>query len=177
MTAENWVICRIKELVSSFPHIRVRYENHTLSNTHFLEIVPHSIFHINEKYKEWEEKLTFEFIQKFPNQNICFISDDAIVGLDHIDFEEKGSLFDFHYSENIMSYHPIEKVNFEKGKVDFFDSSPVVTGNLQVNAALKGLSLNYSINHLVEIPTLAYQEIILQSLVDSTGENTYAMAA
>jgi len=177
MTAKNWVIGSIKELVSSFPHIRVRYENHILSNTHFLEIVPNSIFHINEKYKEWEEKLTFEFIQKFPNQNICFISDDAIVGLDNIDFEAKGSLFDFYYSENITSYHLIDKVNFEKGKVDLFDSSPVVTENLQVMAALNGLSLNYSINHLVEIPTLAYQEIIRQSLVDNAGENTYAMAA
>ena len=38
------------------------------------------------------------FIELFPEENICFISDDALVGLDKVDFELKGADFVSFYS-------------------------------------------------------------------------------
>jgi hypothetical protein len=38
-----------------------------------------------------------EFVDQFPLENIGFISDDALVGLDNIDFELKGIYFDIPY--------------------------------------------------------------------------------
>ncbi len=35
-----------------------------------------------------------EFVDQFPHENIGFISDDALVGLENIDFELKGLHFD-----------------------------------------------------------------------------------
>ena len=178
MIAKDWIVKEIKDLVLLMPHLRVRYENHLISNTHFLEVVPNSVFYLDEQYKTWEEEVTFKFIENFPNQNICFISDDAIVGIEHIDFEIAGKLFDLFYTENINSYHLVDKVNFVNSAFEIFDASPVVTENPQVILTdLSSLSLKYSFDYLVQPPPLAFQEIIKKSLIENAGENTYALAA
>lgn len=178
MIAKDWIVNKIKDLALLMPQLKVRYENHLISSTHFLEVVPNSIFYLNEQYKTWEEEVTFKFIENFPNQNICFISNDAIVGLEHIDFEITGSLFDLYYSENINSYHLVDKVNFVNSEFEIFHESPVVTENSQVILTdLSSLSLQYSFDYLVQPPPLAFQEIIKKSLIENVGENTYALAA
>ena len=100
MEAREFIISKIKELVLIFPATRCRYEDHFLSASHFVEIIPSEIYHLDSKFSAWEEDVVFEFIQTFPDQNICFISDDALVGLSKIDFEQKGNLFDVPYSIN-----------------------------------------------------------------------------
>lgn len=82
MTERDFIINSINELVFLFPNTKVRYENHFLSNTHFVEVVPNEVYRLNKEYQKWEENITFKFIQLFPTQNICFISDDAIIGLE-----------------------------------------------------------------------------------------------
>ena len=100
MTPREFLISKIKELVILLPNTKVRYENHELSKTHFVEVVPKSIYHNDNIFSAWEEDVTFEFIQIYPDQNICFISDDAIVGITTIDYEQKGNLYDVPFSIN-----------------------------------------------------------------------------
>jgi hypothetical protein len=53
---------------------------------HFIEIVPKDIYHIDSAYIEWESSFFDEFVELFPAENICFISDDAIVGIEDADY-------------------------------------------------------------------------------------------
>ena len=75
-----------------------------MTNTHFIEITPNSLFNSNREYQIQEEKITLEFINLFPEENISFISDDAFVGIDKVDYEIKGKANDAAYSINNGSY-------------------------------------------------------------------------
>lgn len=178
MIAKDWIEVEIKEVVIQMPHLRIRYENHILSNTHFIEIVPNSIFYLNEPYMAWEEDITIRFIKKFSGQSICFVSDDAIVGIEKVDFEIKGRLFDFYYSENIQSYHVVSDVQFASGNFQMFETPPVATETIQaVISDFSGLSLKYTVDSFNQPSDLASQEIIIKALIDNAGENTNALAA
>ena len=111
MTSQEFVVMKLKELTSEFSNIMCRYENDFISNTHFVEVVPRVILESNRDFKRMEKQVMMEFINLFPNQNLCFLSDDALVGLDKIDFEVKGALYDTLYSFNKIFYKVIN--NYE----------------------------------------------------------------
>lgn len=90
MLAFDYIKSELNNFIIKFPKTRIRYENDTNSKTHSIEVIPNEIFHLNKDYITWEDNFFDAFINEFPDQNICFISDDAIVGLDKIDFEVFG---------------------------------------------------------------------------------------
>ena len=92
-TAPEFIIAELKKFIEQFPKTRVRYENHWFSNSHFVEILPNEIYHSDEAYIEWENNFWDLFVQHYPDQNICFISDDAMVKLEQIDAEFVGTAF------------------------------------------------------------------------------------
>lgn len=98
MTPSNFIISKLKLFIEEFPQARVRYEYDDFSDTHFIEVVPNEIYHLDQSYIEWEGKIFDEFVEVFPYDNICFLSDDAIVGLNKIDFELIGVEFEVLYS-------------------------------------------------------------------------------
>ncbi len=93
MLPYDYIKSELKNFIIEFPKTRVRYENDTNSNTHSIEIVPNEIYRLDKEYINWENGFFIQFINQFPDQNICFISDDAIVGIDKIDFELSGKEF------------------------------------------------------------------------------------
>ena len=90
MLAFEYIKSELKYFIIKFPKTRVRYENDINSNTHSIEVVPNEVYRLDKDYITWEDNFFDAFINEFPDQNICFISDDAIVGLDKIDFELSG---------------------------------------------------------------------------------------
>lgn len=98
MTSQEYIILELNDFIVKFPQTRVRYEYDQLSDVHFIEIVPNNVYHLDQAYIVWESELYDRFIALFPDQNICFISDDALVGLDKIEFEIKGNEFVSLYS-------------------------------------------------------------------------------
>lgn len=89
----EFIKSELKNFIVEFPKTRVRYENDINSNTHSIEIVPNEIYRLDKDYITWEDNFFDAFINEFPDQNICFISDDAIVCLDKVDFELSGKEF------------------------------------------------------------------------------------
>jgi hypothetical protein len=122
MTPKEFIISKIGELVNQFPNTRCRYENHFISNSHIIEVVPNEIYRLDGAFQVWEEETVFEFMANFPNQTLSFISDDAIVGIDNIDFEAKGILFDLLYSINTENYQTVKVTNIHS-----INSSPLIT--------------------------------------------------
>jgi len=111
MKAKNYIVSEIKSFVQNFPQTRVRYEHDNVAHTHFIEIVPNNIYHWDNHYIQWESDFFDDFISQYPDENICFISDDAVVGLDKIDFELHGTEFfvnHFEKKEGNMQFDPIK---------------------------------------------------------------------
>ena len=98
MTSQEYIILELNDFIVKFPQTRVRYEYDQLSDVHFIEVVPKSVYHLDEAYIKWESELYDKFIASFPDQNICFISDDALVGLENVQLVLTGSVYDTTYS-------------------------------------------------------------------------------
>lgn len=175
MDAKEFITAKINELVLMFPTTRCRYENHFLSNSHFIEVIPSEIYHLDEKFSAWEEELTFEFIQTYPDQNICFISDDATVSLSNIDYERKGILFDIPFSINQSQNNFDLNIIHPDRTVSQFITLPIaITHSLGNNIVLTeaALKYDYSINWDRNILNNASDK----SLVNETKGNNYDYA-
>lgn len=98
----EFIKSELKNFIIEFPKTRVRYEMDDNSNTHSIEVVPNEIYRLDKDYINWENLFFDEFINQFPDQSICFISDDAIVGLDKIDFELSGKEYISMIPNNII---------------------------------------------------------------------------
>jgi len=103
MTPNEFIISKLQSFIHDFPETRVRYEHDKLSDTHFVEVVPNEVYYLSERYIAWESKMFDEFVDQFPHENIGFISDNALVGLENIDFELKGLYFDMPYISSTKS--------------------------------------------------------------------------
>jgi hypothetical protein len=112
MTPNEFIISKLQSFIHDFPETRVRYEHDKLSDTHFVEVVPNEVYYLSERYIAWESKMFDEFVDQFPHENIGFISDDALVGLENIDFELKGLHFDMPCISSTKSII-IEETNLE----------------------------------------------------------------
>lgn len=82
MNSTQYLLTELNIFITVFPKTRVRYEYDSLAKVHIVEVVPNQIYHLDGKYIQWESSLFDKFIREFPNENICFISDDAIVGIE-----------------------------------------------------------------------------------------------
>ncbi|MDR2813246.1 MAG: hypothetical protein LBB79_01105 [Prevotellaceae bacterium] len=90
-TAKGYIELKLRELIRHFPQVRVRYEFHEMTNTHFVEVLPYEVYSTNDGYIDWENKMKFEFIKSFPYEGICFISDDTTVGIENAELTLYGA--------------------------------------------------------------------------------------
>lgn len=135
MTSNEFIISKLQSFINDFPETRVRYEHDKLSDTHFVEVVPNEVYHLNERYIAWESKMFDEFVDQFPHENIGFISDDALVGLGNVDFELKGTYFDIPY----FSFKEINIIETEYLEISSFINSMnyhTITVSLDNNSRL-----------------------------------------
>lgn len=92
MTPKEYISARIDQLVELFPKIRVRYENDIFSATHTLEIIPQSEFG-KDAMLDWQSEVFEEFFSLYPAEAVCFISEDALVGINNADIVRTGAQF------------------------------------------------------------------------------------
>lgn len=85
MTSKEYILSKLKSFIKDFSHARVRYEFDADIESHFIEIMPNELYHLDVDYMDWEEELFHKFIEMFPGESICFLSDDALVGLESVD--------------------------------------------------------------------------------------------
>jgi len=113
MLPEEYIKSELKLFIKNFPKVRVRYEHDNSIGTHFIEIIPNEVFHLDSNYIKWESLMFDGFVSLYPDENICFISDDAFVGLENIEFELCGNEFISAYStvNNQITVHLQNKIN------------------------------------------------------------------
>ncbi|MBP9019735.1 MAG: hypothetical protein ABFC18_00445 [Rikenellaceae bacterium] len=100
MTPQEHIIQALNDFIIKFPQTRVRYEYDPLSDVHFIEVIPNKVYHLDKDYIDWENHMYDEFVSSHPDQNICFISDDAVIRLKNVQLELIGTFFDISYSTN-----------------------------------------------------------------------------
>lgn len=94
MNSIDFIIQEINLFVELFPKTRVRYEFDEKALVHVVEVVPNEVYHLDDAYVAWEEQMFNKFVKAFPSENICFISDDALVGIETPKFIKKGKEYE-----------------------------------------------------------------------------------
>ncbi len=101
--AKEYIKINLKKIIKSLPEIRVSYEYDIDAKIHSIEILPNKIYHLDKNYIDWEINFTDNFIKKFPDQNVCFFTDDAVIGIEKAEFEIIGEKYIDKNSENTNS--------------------------------------------------------------------------
>lgn len=94
MTSKEFITKELGFFIKKFPQVRVRYEFHEMSNAHFVEIVPNEVYNLDEDYISWEIDMWDRFVNLYPVEGICFISDDALVGIENVELTLYGIAYE-----------------------------------------------------------------------------------
>jgi hypothetical protein len=89
MEAKDFIKEKLSEFVSVFKKVHVRYEYKALSGIHFVEIIPYEIYQ-SDACTDWMSAVHDE-AELYPTCDICFISDNAFVGIDNAEYEFSGA--------------------------------------------------------------------------------------
>lgn len=86
------MILHLKKFLEEFKNARVRYEHNPSTQMHIIEVFPQSVFN-SQPFLDWECRFYDLFSDEYPGEVIGFISEDALVGIEKIDFESEGILY------------------------------------------------------------------------------------
>lgn len=82
MEAQDLVSFRLSNLITRIPYLRCRYEWIDAADTHLIEVLPSRAYHLNDEYREIESEITQEFLSRYPNENICFITEGSAITIE-----------------------------------------------------------------------------------------------
>lgn len=157
MTPKEYIIHKLKEFARIFPGAKARYENVSFADSHYIEITPDAFYRDNKTYISWEEDVVFDFIAKYPNQNISFHSCDSLAGLNNIDYEVSG-LF--------VTTMPYTKTHAPASGVTV---NVVISKNKAIPTEIKHLNQPTFFNQIGEYTSVytdsPFNEICLKSLI------------
>ena len=94
MEPKLYIIEALENFVKLFKKARVRYEHDEIASVHTIEVLPNQFYHLDKDYIEWEKDFYHCFVDKYPSESICFVSDDAIVGIERTDYISIGLEYD-----------------------------------------------------------------------------------
>jgi hypothetical protein len=110
--------------ITLFPRTKISYEFDEITNAHFIEVLPNSIYHLDEQYIKWENDFHTRFITLFPNENIGFITDDSLIVLSKVDFQLIGK----EYKESIsISTEDISIIKYSEVKINILENGLVLS--------------------------------------------------
>lgn len=95
MTAKEFVINKINEIIEKFPDTKVRYEYDDFTSSHIVEVLPASIHVENDEYITFALDLFFEFNRLFPEETLVIIDDESLTEIENCEYEVKGKQY-FH---------------------------------------------------------------------------------
>lgn len=110
---------QLDNLIFHFPSIQVKYELDAFDNTHFIEITPTEIFTTDTRLADYLSNLDQAFSNKFPDELIAFLTEDATFQLENISYIKTGIFYGID-TKSIAVNLPILKDKFTMlDKMDF----------------------------------------------------------
>lgn len=108
MNSKVFVIKELEMMINHFSEIKVSYEFDEKALVHVVEILPQEVYHQDRSYLIWENDLFERFIAAYPSENICFVTEDAIPGIDKPNYEKEGVDYKRgHFSIDGMEIHSV----------------------------------------------------------------------
>ena len=80
---------QLTAFIGSFKDAKVSYEYDELAEIHTVEILPQSVFDSDE-FAKWESDFFVKAYSEIPGEDVGFISEDAYVGIEHVDWTIQG---------------------------------------------------------------------------------------
>lgn len=123
MNSVEFLKNKIKVLVEDIPYIQCRYEVDEFSQSHYVEVTPSDVYRKDKRFIEGENKVSIEFIEKYPFENLTFLSSGDIFEVEHPILTCKGKDFvqieEFSYldySSSINEYKDFTEFNIDASK-------------------------------------------------------------
>ncbi|MBE7661511.1 hypothetical protein [Tenacibaculum finnmarkense] len=156
MDIKKHIIKKINDLVIAFPFMKVSYEVDSYSSSNYIKVLPSDSFYNDKGYQKFETELIMEFIGKFPNDEVVFVSDNCLIDVVNPIYEIEGEL----YKRNNFSFNT--KTWSNNIELDFNltlnNSVSEITGSYNsLNDTISQLN-NNSIREIKEKPIIIKQE-------------------
>lgn len=163
MVAFDYLKEQLTEFVKTFKNVKVNYEYDQLANLHTIEVLPQVVFNSDE-FAIWECDFFEHAYDAIPYEDISFISEDAYVGIEHIDWSIQGSdysqgglMLDDHItinesSEDLDAYKE-KSVDFNTMSPEFYDTYTAVE--------IESLDLEYTCKEYKDKIVFDSKEIVM----------------
>ena len=112
MNATDFIITRLQSLTKEFKKAKVRYEYDIVAEVHTVEVLPQAVYD-SQEFIEWESRVFDEFVSAYPQEILGFISEDAIVGINHADYTAEGIEYAPYNTEDVQRVFDITESDVE----------------------------------------------------------------
>ncbi len=101
MTSVDFIINQLKNLISLYPQLSVKYEYDEVGSCHYVEVLPAEDYYSNTSYIEFERQLEKNFCNYFTGEVVCFLTEGDLFKISNVDFEMSGILYRKEIDSNI----------------------------------------------------------------------------
>lgn len=101
MNATDFIITQLQSLTKEFKKAKVRYEYDIEAEVHTVEVLPQAVYDSHD-FLEWESRVFDEFVSAYPQEILGFISEDALVGINHADYTAEGIEYAPYNTEDVQ---------------------------------------------------------------------------
>lgn len=182
MQIQEFIKSACEKIQSVFPFSKVEYQYKSISDTHFIKVLPSSIFE-EEKFIDLDFELTDEFENQFSG-DLCFLKDDSLTELEAPTFVCEPIESEFTKIE--YSFNTISELNSS------FEALQNHINSVISNFKKEDFKFSYSFDNINIIPSHKDSNLLIEELpvsiitndkvpekqnLRNRGNNRYAMAA
>jgi len=121
MESQDYIKNKLEVFIKEFAKTRVRYEYNEMALVHIIEILPNEVYHLDDAYISWERNMFDEFIGLYPTENLCFISNDALVSIENAIYIKEGLDYELFSTINAIVSFDENKIFVTQSVTDFED--------------------------------------------------------
>jgi len=115
MNAKEYIIKKIDQIISKFKDIKVLYQYDKNEYSHYIKIIPSKTYKANQDYIKFETEFILDFINKFPNEEIIFITENDLIDIDpnKITYIKVGDFFKDKITSNVYDRNFDNKISID----------------------------------------------------------------
>jgi hypothetical protein len=169
--AKTYLFSKLSEIVEIVPELRIEYKNDDLTLEHLIKVMPFSEYNSNKLYHKMEEELLFDFISKYPNDSLVFLSEN-----DWINFSNYEKAFEGYSYSFFKIYVKLPEINVISNNL--FSISDFKDDLINVSGILEDFNSKIIVNNMPCFDKENIEFTVLNLNSESfSGENNYALAA
>lgn len=158
MAVLNYLKKQLTDFVSSFKNAKVLYEYDEVAEIHTIEVLPQSVFDSDE-FAKWESDFFVRAYREIPSEDVGFISEDAYIGIDHVDWIAQGP----EYEDSDSMLEEVIAQNTSDEKVELPTITPTDFALSNIDSYKSWDSYNYESFDLVQTKHTFKDSLVLTS--------------